>query len=88
MERDANLSHGSANMVRDRLFFNSDFYRIHVCEICGMIAESDVANNRFQCKCQKPYNRTKIAQVYLPYSMKLLIQELMSMCIASKLILE
>jgi DNA-directed RNA polymerase II subunit RPB2 len=88
MERDCNIASGSAGVLRDRLFFNSDYYRVHVCEICGLFAQADLENQRFLCKCTRPYNRTKISQVYIPYACKLLFQELMSMAIAPRLILK
>jgi DNA-directed RNA polymerase II subunit RPB2 len=88
MEKDVLLAHGSANVLRDRLLFNSDLYRVHVCDICGMIAQADLETKRYLCKCVKPYNRSKISQVYMPYAMKLLHQELTSMMIAPRLILE
>jgi len=88
MEKDCLLAHGASNMLRDRLLFNSDLYRVHVCDLCGMIAQSDLETQRYLCKCVKPYNRVKISQVYLPYAMKLLHQELSSMMIAPRLLLE
>ena len=62
------LAHGAGNFLRDRLLFNSDFYRIHVCDICGMIAQSDLDTQMYLCKCKRNYNRTKVSQVFLPYA--------------------
>lgn len=87
MERDVLLAHGSANFIQDRLLFNSDHYRVHVCDLCGMIAQSDLKKQEFLCKCEYPYNRTKISQVHMPYAMKLLIQELQALMIAPRLVL-
>lgn len=91
MEKDSLAAHGSANFLRDRLLFNSDVYRIHVCDDCGMFAQTDVENNKFLCKCSgnpSTYNRTRISQVIIPYACKLLFQELIAMCIAPRLLLE
>jgi DNA-directed RNA polymerase II subunit RPB2 len=88
MERDVLLAHGSGNFLRDRLLFNSDLYRVHICDICGLIAQSDLETQRFLCKCTRPYNRTKISQIYVPYSYKLLNQELMSMAISPRLLIK
>jgi DNA-directed RNA polymerase beta subunit/intein/homing endonuclease len=89
MERDVFLAHGVAEFLRDRLLFNSDFYRVHVCDLCGLIAQADLETQRFLCKCNKNSpNMTKISQVYLPYATKLLTQELMSVGIGLRLVLE
>ncbi len=85
MERDALLSHGASSMLRDRLFFNSDLYRIHVCKICGFICQSDLDKQRFLCKCVKEGNTTEIVQVYIPYACKLFFQELMTIAIVPRI---
>lgn len=75
MERDAMISHGTAMFMKDRLFYNSDAYRIHVCSSCGLIVSGDIKNNRFICKmCVSP----KVKQITIPFATKLLFQELMS----------
>ncbi|MDC0510782.1 hypothetical protein OAN61_00080 [bacterium] len=49
MERDCMISHGAAHFMRDRLFINSDCYRIHVCNACGMMAVAELAKKEFRC---------------------------------------
>lgn len=85
MERDAVISHGAANMLKDRMFYNSDPYRVHVCKLCGTICQSDLEKQRFLCKCIDGGNTTEIAQVFIPYACKLFFQELMSMNIVPRI---
>lgn len=44
---------------------------------------SNLKRNQFECRPCK--NKTKIAQIYIPYAAKLLFQELASMNIASRM---
>jgi DNA-directed RNA polymerase II subunit RPB2 len=85
MERDVLCSHGAAYMLKDRMFYNSDPYRVHVCKICGTICQADLDKQRFLCKCIKGGNTTEVAQVYLPYACKLFFQELMAMNILPRI---
>lgn len=39
MERDAVVSHGAATVLKDRLFEQSDIFKVPVCEQCGLLAE-------------------------------------------------
>lgn len=61
MERDCLISHGCANFLRDRLFINSDAYRVHVCDKCGLIAVANLRKMSFECRGCK--GKSDVSQV-------------------------
>lgn len=70
MERDAFISHGAANIIRERMLISSDKYDAPVCSNCGLISTN----------CCGP-----IIRVTIPYPLKLLFQELMAMGVAPRI---
>ena len=82
MERDAMISHGAASFLKDRLFYQSDAYRVFVCSICGLMAVGDMKNKRYYCNV---CNRYEVVQIEIPFATKLLFQELMSMGITPRI---
>ena len=84
MERDCMVSHGAARFTRGRLYDASDKFQIHVCKKCGMT--SSVNDKLHVHICKMCDNRTEFAYVQLPYSCKLLFQELLTMNVAPRMI--
>ena len=83
MERDCLIGHGAAMLLRDRLLEESDKYTLYICETCGHIAYYDMKQRKYVCKlCE---DKARISPVIVSYAFKLLLQELMSLCIAPKL---
>ena len=83
MERDCLIGHGAAMLLRDRLLEESDKYTLYICETCGQIAYYDMKQRRYSCRlCE---DKAKISPVIVSYAFKLLVQELMSLCISPKL---
>lgn len=85
MERDVGLISGLSAFLRDRLFVNSDLYRVHVCESCGLFVPTDASICQ---RCSQKGIESRIAQVFLPYACKLLFQELQTILITPRLQLE
>ncbi|MEM2875851.1 MAG: DNA-directed RNA polymerase subunit B, partial [Candidatus Bathyarchaeia archaeon] len=86
MERDCLIGHGVAMLLRDRLLEESDKYALYVCERCGYIAYYDIKQRKYVCRfCE---DKAQISPVTVSYAFKLLLQEMMSLCIAPKLLLK
>ena len=86
MERDTTVAHGASRFTKERLYDVSDKYSVFVCKKCGMIASYNDAKHIHRCRTCN--NRTDFAYVEIPYSCKLLFQELITMNIAPRLITE
>tara|TARA_B100000963_G_C22410215_1_gene572903 strand:- start:39 stop:746 length:708 start_codon:yes stop_codon:yes gene_type:complete len=86
MERDCMISHGASRFTKGRIYDASDTFSVHVCNKCGLIAAFNNVENIHLCKtCE---NRTNFSYVEIPYSCKLMFQELLTMNIAPRLITE
>ncbi len=71
---------GASAFLKEKLFLLSDKYKMPVCTSCGLSGHP----NKKKCKsCDGD-----LVQVNIPYASKLLIQELLSMGIATRLIPE
>jgi len=96
MERDVMLAHGMSRFCRERLYDASDKYSVHVCKRCGLIASyNDGTQNRMFSKedftihlCRTCGNSTDFSRVEIPYSYKLMAQELQTINVVPRLITE
>lgn len=86
MEKDAMVSHGASAFTKSRMYDVSDKYSVNICNKCGLIAAYNDKVNIHICKtCD---NRTDFSYVQIPYSCKLLFQELMTMNVVPRIITE
>jgi len=83
MERDCLIGHGAALLLKERLIEGSDKTVIYVCENCGFIGYYDQYRDKFVCPVCG--DKGRLYPVSVSYAFKLLVQELMSMCIAPRL---
>jgi len=84
MERDCLIAYGASMMLKDRLLEESDKAEVNVCERCGLISYYDVKQRRYICRVDG--EKAKISSVVIAYAFKLLLQEMMSLNIAPRLI--
>lgn len=91
-------AHGATEAVMDRMFHASDAYGVYVCRACGMMA---VGNNGLDnnpnipalkdfkvYNCRACNNSSDMAYVNIPYSGKLLFQELRTSGIIPRILVE
>ena len=83
MERDCVAAHGVMEFTKERFMECSDGFNCHTCRKCGLIAIANPETNIWLCKgCQ---NTTEFAAIQIPYAYKLLVQELETMNIGSRI---
>jgi DNA-directed RNA polymerase II subunit RPB2 len=83
MERDCMISHGASRFTKERIYDVSDKYSVNVCKKCGLIAVYNDEKHIHLCSvCD---NKTEFSYVELPFSCKLLFQELISMNVVPRI---
>ncbi|XP_061179833.1 DNA-directed RNA polymerase I subunit RPA2-like [Saccostrea echinata] len=96
MERDALISHGTSNLLKDRLLDCSDISQAHVCMECGSIlaphlekpskgSVADVSEKVRQWKCRACKKTDSVQIVTIPFVFRYLVAELAAMNIRVKL---
>ena len=84
MERDCVAAHGITEFTKERFMECSDLFRCWSCQDCGLIAVVNPKEGIWNCKgCG---NTTNFSAIEIPYAYKLLLQELETMCISSRII--
>lgn len=86
MERDCLIAYGASYLLLDRLLEQSDKYTAYFCEKCGMPCYYDLKQERFVCPIDGKDVRVKA--VSMSYAFYLLLNEMMSMCIHPRILLE
>jgi DNA-directed RNA polymerase II subunit RPB2 len=84
MERDCVAAHGVTEFIKERLMECSDAFACHVCKDCGLLAISNPQKGIWNCKACG--NTTNFSSINIPYASKLLIQELETMSISSRIL--
>ncbi|XP_012254672.2 DNA-directed RNA polymerase III subunit RPC2 [Athalia rosae] len=80
MERDCLIGYGASMMLIERLMISSDIFDVDVCNTCGLLA--------YRGWCHSCQTSASISTISIPYSCKLLFQELQSMNIVPRLTLK
>jgi hypothetical protein len=96
MERDVMIAHGMSQFCKERLYDVSDKYAMWICKTCGMVAAFNDGNLRTpDClegmtvhHCRTCDNRTDFARVEVPYTYKLLTQELQTINVVPRFVTE
>jgi DNA-directed RNA polymerase subunit B len=86
MERDCLIAYGASMMLKDRLLDESDKADIYICERCGLVSYYDIKQRRFVCRVCG--DKGKVTSISIAYAFKLLLQEMMSLDVAPRLLIK
>ena len=79
MERDCLIAYGASQLLLERLMLSSDRHEVDVCEKCGFMGYSGWCQ-----RCRS--SAGPVVKMVLPYAAKMLVQELVSMNVSTRLI--
>jgi len=85
MEVDCLVGHGASVLLKEAMYDRSDKAEFYVCSKCGMIGYYDSIRGVYVCPLCKESGILK--SVRMSYAFKLLLQELMSLAIAPRLVI-
>ncbi|KAJ2589087.1 DNA-directed RNA polymerase III complex subunit Rpc2 [Coemansia sp. RSA 1797] len=80
MEKDCLIGYGASMLLLERLMISSDVFEVYVCQTCGYIG--------YKGWCQMCRSSKSMVPIKIPYACKLLFQELQSMNILPRLVME
>ena len=83
MEKDCMLGQGLPSMTADRMFHQSDEYRLPVCILCGLQSILIKDSTRIECRLCGDVNGVMVP---IPYGTKLMNQEFAAMNIVPRII--
>ncbi|MGI0009234.1 MAG: DNA-directed RNA polymerase subunit B [Nitrosopumilaceae archaeon] len=86
MERDCLIAYGASMMLKDRLLDESDKADIYICERCGLVSYYDIKQRKFVCRVCG--DKAKVTSISVAYAFKLLLQEMMSLDVAPRLLIK
>ncbi|MEM4071781.1 MAG: DNA-directed RNA polymerase subunit B [Candidatus Micrarchaeaceae archaeon] len=82
MERDVLVGYGASMLLKERLLDQSDKANVYICKDCGSIGYYDYIKKVALCPACKS---TNVVQVEMSYAFKLLLDEIKSMHILTKI---
>jgi DNA-directed RNA polymerase II subunit RPB2 len=85
MERDCFIAHGMSHYLKEKYIDSVDKYTCYICDKCGIMAHKKINLNYYICPLCK--GTKEISKINTSYNFKLLLQELMSIGVKPKLIL-
>lgn len=84
MEKDCLIANGVSNIILDRMCLSSSKYVTTICVLCGIIETFNPLKSEKRCRvCRKD---NTMVNIVMPYSFKVIVQEMMSLGIVIRLL--